>query len=302
MKKQLLLLTVIALFLALAFSCTNSAEDKDGAKFDSLVKKTQLATIPPEVLNEILNSVPSPVEMTSLIQSSGAPYNESLLNPTSKVTSYTTNYKKSLNLGIYGTDMGYLNMYEKTVTSLSYLESIGDLADDLKVGQFFDFATMKRLASNKQNIDSIIYITTSSFDKLNKYLANQNRGHISALLLIGGWVEALHLACQISEEFPSEDMNLRIGEQKDALSQIMLVLKVYNSNPLFKPLVADFEDLKKAYDGVTITYTKGEPNAYVNENGMLVVEDNTESHVSITPEQVKTIISTVEKIRNNIIQ
>src|SRR5687768_11415383 len=61
-----------------------------------------------------LFSIPSPFQTATLIKNSGAPFNSSLLNPVGNKDNYSTNFHKALNLGIYGADMGYLTIYEKT--------------------------------------------------------------------------------------------------------------------------------------------------------------------------------------------
>lgn len=300
MKKYLVVFMTI--ITVIWFGCSSSDDNGiEGAIFDSIVQENATVIVSSEVLNGILNAVPSPVEMTSIIESSGADYNEDLLNPSENSDNYSTNYKLAINLGIYGTDMGYLNMYEKTVKSLLYLEKVKGIADKLKVGQFFDFSTMKRLASNKQNIDSIIYISTLSFEKMNNYLTEQKRGHISALILIGGWIEALNLSCQIEKITDNKDLRDRIGEQKEALSQIVAVLEVYEKHPLFKDLVVDIEKLKKAYENVQIVITKGEDNVTIDENGMMVIESNDTQEIKMSTEDLENIIKVTEEIRNKLI-
>ncbi|MFN7690355.1 MAG: hypothetical protein ACK5QU_04665, partial [Bacteroidota bacterium] len=73
----------------------NTEEDViDGSK-DNLVS-----------VNGELFSIPSPLQTSILLKTSGANYSKDLLNVTSKLPSYSTEYKKALNLGVYGADLG----------------------------------------------------------------------------------------------------------------------------------------------------------------------------------------------------
>ena len=50
------------------------------------------------------------MEITMLIKEGGAVYDKQELNDHNNVSNYTTNFKKALNLGVYGTDLGYANI------------------------------------------------------------------------------------------------------------------------------------------------------------------------------------------------
>ena len=78
-----------------------------------------------------------------------------MLNQPDHVGDYNSIYTKAINLGVYGTDMGYINLHEKTADVFGYLKAIKGLADDLKVGHFFDLTTLKRLTDNSSNMDSL---------------------------------------------------------------------------------------------------------------------------------------------------
>jgi hypothetical protein len=301
MKIRLLGIVCIALSTLVFSSCGGSSNDEESILFDSLVNTNKTAKVPPEVLQKILKSLPSPVEMTSIIHQSKAKFNKDLLNPRENFSDYTSSYKKAVNLGIYGTDLGYMNIYEETILSMTYLDAIKSLANDLKIGHFFNMDVIGRMVSNKNNIDSLMYISTSSFDKMSTYLNDQNRAHISSLILLGGWIEGLYLYTQTAKAYPTQQLKDRICEQKIALNDIMVLLSVYENNPTFKELITDITTIKKLYDNVTISYKPGEPKVEIVD-GMLQIIDSTESVIEISDETYNSLISEVAIIRNKLIQ
>lgn len=301
MKFRLICVIFISVFSLVFSSCSSESNDEESILFDSLVNNNKTSKVPPEVLQKILKSLPSPVEMTSIIHQSKAKFNKDLLNPRSNYTEYTSSYKKSVNLGIYGTDLGYMNIYEETIMSMTYLDAIKSLANDLKIGHFFNMDVIGRMVSNKNNIDSLMYISTSSFDKMSTYLNDQNRAHISSLILLGGWIEGLYLYTQTAKAYPSQELKDRICEQKIALNDIMVLLSVYEKNPTFKELIEDINKVKALYDKVTITYTPGEPKVEIID-GMMQIIDSTESVIEISDETYNSIIEEVAIIRNKLIQ
>jgi predicted small lipoprotein YifL len=178
-----------------------------------------------EVIGDILQQIPSPLEISVLLKESGKTYNPAFLNSADNASKYNTNYKKALNLGIYGTDLGYTNIYEQSKDGAKYMTSIKGLADGLSIGQFFDIETIARLATNSKNLDSLLLITTQNFNTINSYLQTQDRANLSVLFLTGGWLEALHITCGVASANPgNQQLKETIGEQKIILENIMLLL------------------------------------------------------------------------------
>jgi hypothetical protein len=85
------------------------------------------------------------LKIAALLKKVGAPFSQgSLANP-NDLSRITTENQQALHLGIYGADLGYLNIYNKRTSVVDYLTAIKNLSEDLRIGQFFDFVTLKRL-------------------------------------------------------------------------------------------------------------------------------------------------------------
>ncbi len=202
-------------------------------------------------LNNIIQSIPSPLEISSLIQNSGAKYTESFLNKTENINSYNSQFSKAINLGIYGADLGYINLYNKTYSAMNYLNSVYQLATDLKIGDYFDFNTLKRLAVNNKNLDSIVYITTANFETMHKQLKKENNSQISVLILIGGWVEGTYLTTQIAQSSDTEhsaELMQTVQDEQLVVNELIKLGNAYSNHAGFKGIVADLENLKKAFE------------------------------------------------------
>jgi hypothetical protein len=264
--------------------------------------KAEGPTISEEVIGSILEQIPSPLEISVLLKETDKKYNAAYLNSPDNISKYNSNYEKALNLGIYGTDLGYTNIYEQNQDGLKYIASIKTLADGLSIGQFFDVETIGRLASNSKNLDSLLLITTQNFNTINHYLQTQSRANLSVLLLTGGWLEALHITCKVAELNPTnKQLQETIGEQKIILENILLLLSFYKDyDQNMASLLTDMEELKKTYDKVNITYTYKESTCEIVD-GVMVIKDNSSSTIDITPDDVANIRTAVDNIRNKII-
>ncbi len=286
--------------LAITASCKSGGQEKNATVEipDSVLN--QGIEISEEVMQDIVQNISSPVEMAAMIKDLGVPYSIKYISSTNRVGNLTTSYQQSLNLGIYAADLGYLNMYNKTTAVIDYLTAIKTLSDQIKVGQFFDFTTLKRLATNSKNLDSLMYISVHSFNQMDKYLHSNNRTNLSTLIVTGVWIEGLYLGTQVYKLSPDKQLADRIGEQKLTLDQLILVLDKFKKDKQYEKLLTELMVLKDLYKSVVITYETGEPEM-VEENGMLTIVQHDKSIVNMTPAQLTSIINATEQVRNRLI-
>lgn len=291
-----------SLALLLLYACGPNKDAAEQAILDSVDSiAVETPEISDEVIADIIQQIPSPLEISVLLKESGSAYDHSILNPDDMVSNYNNNFTKALNLGIYGTDLGYTNIYKENQDALGYIGSIRDLADGLNIGQFFDFNTIRKLATNSNNLDSLLLITTKNFNRINAYLQDQKRSNLSILLLTGGWLEALHITCQVYKKNPDNVvLKEKIGEQKIILEQIQLLLSLYESDPDIKELSKELKDLQNVFDQIEITTTYAE-STFKEVDGVLMIVDNSTSSINITDQNVADITSITAAIRNNII-
>ncbi|MCU0377306.1 MAG: hypothetical protein MUC78_03515 [Bacteroidales bacterium] len=301
--KGLIIKLIAILLLVSVCSCRNSVRRQGNLHFpvaDS-VPAGEAESLSDEALDDIVQNMASPVEISSILQAMEVPFSAAYLAPTDESDKLSTNFGKAVMLGIYGADLGYLNMYEKTGNSIDVLSTIKTLADGLRVGQYFDFETLKRLSINNSNLDSLLFLSVSSFNKIDEYLRDNGRGSISALMIAGVWIEGQYLATQVASEYHDRILRDRIGEQKIILNDLLMLLRPYkNSSTEYSGLFEMMEGISSAYHDVTITYKLGEPET-VEQDGRLVMIQHEESNVEMTDEQLAKITTLSKDIRNKII-
>lgn len=199
-------------------------------------------------------SIPSPMQMALLLEESKSIYNEFLLNDLEKVDDYTSEYKKALNLGIYGTDLGYVSIYKQNNAALKYLSTIEKLTSKLGLEGAFDKDFMSRFEKNSTNKDSMMVIVSDAFKKSDNFLKSNNRKSVSALILVGGWIESMYLACNINKQHANQKILDRIAEQSETLNTIVALLSDYNKKDEWDDLIKDMKDLKFYFDQISIKY------------------------------------------------
>jgi len=304
MKKKILFLTIFSVLL-LAMSCSDSKDDANSMEEDlvipdSLLQNDSVPQLSEKSIEDLVQNLSSPIEMASLIKESGSKFSPELLASTKGIDKFSTSVKRALALGIYGADLGYLNMYNQSRFIVDYLTAIKTLAEGIKVDQFFDFNSLKELATSGNNIDSLMYLSVSSFNKIDKYLREHHRTNISVLIITGVWIEGMYFATQINDDAHNKMIADRIAEQKNVLANILLILKQYKGDKDFENLVLQLTKLKEAYEPIEITYELGEPEM-VEKDGMLVVVQNEKAIINASEKDFENLKNIIEEIRHNII-
>ncbi len=302
MTRRLIYFVAIAILFSSCNSCRNSGKDlsKDFEIPDSLNQDKPLE-ISPSVVDDMVQNIASPIETAAVIKSLKVPFNKDYIASTKFSENFNTNFSKALGLGIYGCDLGYLNMYGKTSLVIDYITAVRSLADGIQVGQFFDFATLKRLATNNENIDSIVLISQQSMSRIDTYLKENKRSNLSVVIIAGVWIEGLYISSMVAQETRHEKMRDVVGEQKEIISLLMILMNNYKKDPNMARLIDDFEEIKTLYNDVKITSVVGEPTA-VEENGVLTVKPNDTQSIDMSDETLKKIITKVQEVRGKLLK
>jgi len=289
-NRHFLAFSIVASFLS---SCNNTKTDEK----EDLVETQD--TVKTGVLNVggELFSVPSPVQTAILIQKSGIPYDKSVLSMANKVNTFSTDFARSLNLGIYGADLGYVSLFNQTQDALGYLGSIKQLSDKLGISAAFDAPTLDRIKNNITNKDSMMVLVGIAYRGSDAYLKNNKRSDVSSLILTGGWIESMYFSVAAYKTKPSDAVKFRIAEQKQALNGIIKILSSSSESEVSK-LAAMLTDLSKVYDAIEFKYTFVPP---VTDSIKKVTYINSISEVNITDAQMTEIGDKIKEIRNKIV-
>lgn len=244
-------------------------------------------------------SIPSPIQTAYLIKELDVPFNESLLNDDNNVNEYVTEYKQALNLGVYGTDLGYSALYDQKGVTMRYLGSVEKLTAQLGLDAAFNSDFLMRFEKNNNNEDSMVMLMTQAFRDADNFLKNSNRKSTSALVLTGGWIESLYFACELYSQKPNEDMLRRIGEQKESLNSIIGILTEYNKGGSNDELISQLEGLRESFDQIVMEYEYSAPG--LDEEAKLTTLNHT-LKVGVDNALMEKIRKTIGEIRANIIK
>ena len=249
-----------------------------------------------ETIKKIFYTIPAPMEMASLIQSSGADFDKDLLNDVENISSYMTQRQKAINLGVYGADLSYTTMFERNKESLFYLSAAKKLAEELGVANIIDDSLISRVEMNKDQKDSLLNIVSDTFWSLNAKFKEDGMEEVSAMVITGGWIEALHLA--ISHVEGNDALRQRIAEQKYSLDDLIKLLASYEQQDMLGELSAYLEGLQAVFAEVEINKMKTETSK--DENGTMVIGGT--KTVTMSDETLAKVVESIAAIRSKYIQ
>ena len=276
------------------WSCGGPKEDqsKNSEEFNQAEESLK------DQIQDLVYNIPSPSEIPYLLQATGAEFNQSLLHDRKKADSYgSRSDKAALNLGVYTTDIGYLSSYDKTQEAIDYLNASKKLADNLGVIGTFDTEVLKSFESNISNKDSLANILDKAVKSTDKYLKDDSKNRLAALLLTGSFIEGLYISTGVIKSYPKD------------------ILPDDARNLILTPLITVILNQEKSVDEMAkmlASIDQAEPIASLNTDikalqasyRALNIEEqikNNRSDLVLTDKHLVEITTIVERMRKSIV-
>ena len=281
---------LLAAIISFSVACSPEKKKTDPSEFNNA--QSQRAK---DVISTI-GKIPPPAEIPYIIQSTGADFNPNIVNSPSKYQSYTISAKKAaFNLGVYATDIGYLSSYGKTQEAITYLDVCLKLTETIGAKDAVDFKAVERFEKNLSKPDSLASIINELISSSDKYLKDNDRNNIAALVVSGTFIEALYIATQIIATYPKnmlpDDMRLQVlsplvqtlAKQKDSLKDVIALLESVDNKDEWE--IATINSLQELYDN----YTQFDPMGKISDNrGNEVLNDQVLTRLSIQVDSIRT--------------
>ena len=207
-------------------------------------------------INQIIYSVPSHIEMIRLVKGAGLDFDQSLLNPANNVVNYNSVKSEAFNIGVYGADLSYISIFEQSQQVLNYFSAIKTLADALGISEVITDKNIQVFESNFDNHDSLVYLVSDLYYRIDASLSESDMGYVSALVVSGGWIESLHILLINASEMKGsnkEDIKVIIADQRHSLNNIISLIKLQNEPENLGVLLEKLEKLNTLYQQLDIS-------------------------------------------------
>ncbi|MCF8378557.1 MAG: hypothetical protein K9H49_03205 [Bacteroidales bacterium] len=238
-------------FIFILTACNKKSGDKSQEQSFNINSDAQ----PVNDLREIYYNMYLPDEMSRLFERVGANFYPDILNPSDDFSRYTNEKDIAAIIGVYGVDLSYAQLYEQNLLTAKYLTTIQYLTPKIGIPENYFTDLFENLENSISIPDSIEKISSELYLRTDQFLKESGDNSVAALIVMGGWVEALYIACKILE-YNSNNIEIldRIAEQKYSLNSLLSLMNNYQDDIRIAEDVLMLKRLKRSFDQFDIYY------------------------------------------------
>ncbi len=243
---------LLILFMIISVSCRQQKEETTftGQDYDFEQEYAEILEV-----REIFYDLYSPMEAHRLFKQIDLVFDPSILNPLENQYRYGSSNKNAVNLGIYGADMSYCHLFGQTQEAINYMSAIYRLADRLGIGESILTRAEDARDRSVYHPDSLFDIASDIYISADRQLRESDRAGAAALILAGGWIEALYIACSFYDiDNPDSNLEEQILTQKYSLDRLIALLSNYQDDEFIAKYILMFRQLKQSFDSVEILF------------------------------------------------
>lgn len=272
-------------FIAFCISLGVVSCDDTPQKPEKVISELPADSIGDEVYGkakDIFYSLPSPIEMTTLLKTNGGVYQNNIVLDANKANDFITHQTQALALGVYGADLSYAAVFDQKQQALKLLAATERIASKLGIEEAYSAEYVERANQNLGNRDSVLTILSEVYWETNSELKENNRNEMAMIILGAGWAEGMYIgATLLDNEEKDPDLVKRMMEQKFAATELQRLFEKYAENDivsesyqLFAPLLDVFATIDVSVESTSMQQEEstgkfiigGTTNMNYNEN------------------------------------
>jgi hypothetical protein len=268
-----------AILMSAAFSCGQKSEKEDtpdSTAADSAAVSASLQT--DTEVQDFVQSLPSPIHIAKIFQRAGLKYISGMTNPANNASKYMSPYSKSVNLGVYTTDLSYCTFNNQSQEAITYFKAVKTMTDGLNLTSIFEGTNLiPRFEKNIGNTDSLVTLMALMSMESDFLLKQTARMDIAYLSFAGAWIESSYIATQMLKTERNSDIMKKLLDQSHSLGKLIKLLDSHKEKEGFPALITGLTDIKASID--------------------ILNSENTVTHEA----EFEKLVTKVEKLRNEIV-
>ena len=261
MKKCGNYIIVLTLLVSVLTSCSTGTQDLK-SKNDMRQEAKSKAMNAEGMSGGDYYTLPSPLEIAYIIQTTGVEYNLEVLHRTELGVRYSTNRAAAINLGIYGADLSYSIYFNQQQVAVKYLDCIRALSTELDIADLVSQKRIKEIEDNIQNKEMLKKIVSQTFFHSDALLKESSRKSTAVMVAAGMWIESLYIASQLSRCNADNNPALTksIIEQGLVLEDLFKMLSCFETTEDIDYLKEELQPVRESY--IVIKNVASNENAF----------------------------------------
>ena len=292
MKKQSIKKTLILSFTTLLMTqCGGGNEDVINKTTEETVNTNQ--EVSPRIEIDTTDYdyefvPPSPIQIASILRKANMPYEDGLTNPTENADNYASQYKQSLNFGVYACDLAYCVTNNKSTEAAEYLKTVKKMSAKVGLSAVFDNESLiKRFENNIGNQDSVMSLLFDIQMLTDDYIQDNELRDLSVIYFTGAWVEGMNIGTHTIVGNTDHKISVLLSEQMTIAESIIRGLRaVENPSNDLVDLTDHIEEVVDAYHNLWSVKKEGENIEYLD--------------VELTHDEVVSISDMILELREEI--
>lgn len=248
-----------------------------------------------EVSATVLHQMPTPNELFVQVRALSGEGDRRYLNPASQADRYASLRSRAINFGVYSTDLVYASTFELNVEVARYYLATKKLAEALGLTTVFTDAEFIRLESNLTRGDSLEIISNEVYMRAYEKLEQADMGPVLTLVLIGGWVESMHLMMMHGQASEQAGTRQRVAEQRSTLEHLIALSEAKAADPDVAELRHRLAGILDLYDSMN---TQRKPHKGRSASGRMVLGDDI--LLEVTAERYQAIQEAITTLRTEL--
>ena len=291
MKKQSIKKALILSFTALLMIQCGGNEDVIDNTNKSTVNTSQVVSSSIEIDTTDYDYEfvpPSPIQIASILRKANMPYEDGLTNPTENADNYASQYKQSLNFGVYACDLAYCVTNNKSTEAAEYLKTVKKMSAKVGLSAVFDNESLiKRFENNIGNQDSVMSLLFDIQMLTDDYIQDNELRDLSVIYFTGAWVEGMNIGTHTIVGNTDHKISVLLSEQMTIAESIIRGLRaVENPSNDLVDLTDHIEEVVDAYHNLWSVKKEGENIEYLD--------------VELTHDEVVSISDMILELREEI--
>jgi len=250
MYKRYIYLTSVIAGLLLTGSCSNKSGEENKEQTTETKDTMPVSEVATFQFTYTIANLPPPMQVLDEFSKSKLEVNTALLNSADNADKYMTSLKQAMNYGIYGVDLGYLVVNNRTLDAIKYYNTAKNLAAQLGMEETFN-QFVNRFETNSNNRDSLTRVIDDAYSATDAYLRSNKRLETASQVLAGSWLECQYLTVKslltATRNADNEILYKRVWEQRLYLDNITKLLSEFADSDDSKKIKSDYEALLAIY-------------------------------------------------------
>ncbi|HOZ89680.1 MAG TPA: hypothetical protein PLU85_10770 [Bacteroidia bacterium] len=250
MHKRYIYLTSVIAGLLLTGSCSNKSGEENKEQTTETKDTMPVSEVATFQFTYTIANLPPPMQVLDEFSKSKLEVNTALLNSADNADKYMTSLKQAMNYGIYGVDLGYLVVNNRTLDAIKYYNTAKNLAAQLGMEETFN-QFVNRFETNSNNRDSLTRVIDDAYSATDAYLRSNKRLETASQVLAGSWLECQYLTVKslltATRNADNEILYKRVWEQRLYLDNITKLLSEFADSDDSKKIKSDYEALLAIY-------------------------------------------------------